>query len=152
MKYYRIGCFCFLLLITLVITGCGPRPIKTEKVTGTVTLDGKPLPGATVGFIPKSTSEGNSGYAVTDDDGKFVLQTTLGAAGAGTTVGEYSVTVTKTDMIKTGTGKNDEGKVIDIQQPKDILPLVYANPTKSPFQVTVQSGENTFDFELKSKP
>jgi hypothetical protein len=89
---------------------------------------------------------------VTDENGPYILQTTLGADGAGTTKGDYSITITKTEMIKTGTGRNSDGKIIDIEQPRDVLPLIYANPQRSPFQVTVQAGENTHDFDLKSKP
>ena len=151
MNYARTMSLSLMIAMVLLNSGCGPKVLKTEKVTGKVTLDAKPLAGATVGFNPKS-EDGHIGYAVTDDNGMYVLQTTLGAGGAGTTKGDYSVTVTKTEMIKTGTGKDNEGNPIDIEQPRDALPRIYANSQQTPFQVTVQAGENTHNFDLKSKP
>ena len=43
-----------LLLVALVafIPACGGKKIKTEGVTGKVTLDGQPLANATVFFTP----------------------------------------------------------------------------------------------------
>lgn len=150
---YNLRCLFFtsLAVMLLFVNGCGNRAIKTEKVTGTVTLDGVPLEGAMVGFNPKVKGEGHAGYAVTDSSGRFILQTQLGAAGAGTTLGEYAITVTKSEQVVVGKTKNDYGQDMETKQVREVLPLIYANPNKTPFSAKVEPGENDFKFELDSK-
>jgi hypothetical protein len=72
-------------------TGCGRRLVK---VRGVVTLDGKPLSGATVNFFPESGS-GNPASDYTASDGSFNL-TTL-KPGDGVVPGFYKVVVTLPD-------------------------------------------------------
>src|SRR5262245_12374499 len=67
--------------------GCGQG--KTVKVEGVVTLDGKPLPAATVTFVPDGNGRAASGR--TDQDGIFRLTTFRTDDGA--VPGEYKVTV-----------------------------------------------------------
>ena len=62
------GICCVGLCATLFLTGCG---IKSNgpplmPVSGTVTLDGKPLPGATILFIPTGSTHGTSSGGRTD--------------------------------------------------------------------------------------
>ncbi|MFO0927534.1 MAG: carboxypeptidase-like regulatory domain-containing protein [Gemmataceae bacterium] len=57
-------------LFAVGLAGCGRDPV--QRVTGTVTLDGKPFVGATVTFAPREPKlPPNS--AVTDDRGAFQL-------------------------------------------------------------------------------
>lgn len=62
----------FLSAVMLTTVGCGSAG-KTFKVEGVVTLDGKPLPGATVSFMPEG--EGHAASGRTDADGSFRLTT-----------------------------------------------------------------------------
>ena len=80
-----------LVAIIAILPSCGKKVLKTDEVTGTVTLDGSPLKGCSVFFTP---ADGNGAPAVgtTDASGVYKLQTALGAADAGTTPGTYSVT------------------------------------------------------------
>jgi hypothetical protein len=78
-----------LLLGALVATaGCG-GPLKTVKVEGVVTLDGKPLPAATVTFVP--VGDGRAASGRTEKNGHFRLTTFRTDDGA--MPGEYKVTV-----------------------------------------------------------
>jgi hypothetical protein len=75
------------LLAALAAGGCGG---KTAKVQGVVTLDGKPLPGATVTFIPAGSGRPAGGRS--ESDGSFRLTTFRPEDGA--LPGEYKVIVT----------------------------------------------------------
>src|SRR5262245_38254316 len=76
------SCLSLAVLLAGCTTTTGP---KTEPVTGTVTLDGKPLAGAQVVFQPKSGGQAASG--TTDAQGKFTLTTFNAKDGAA--VGSY---------------------------------------------------------------
>ena len=152
MKQISIVLSIFLAFVCL--QGCSGGKIATEAVTGTITLDDKPLAGANVGFTPKD-GQGHPGYALTDENGKYVLQTLLGEANAGTTTGEYSVTVSKKETPETKVaeyGSSSYSSMSGGAQPKETLPAVYTDPKTTPFSASVAKGKNTFDFDLKSKP
>jgi hypothetical protein len=79
-----------LLTLALVLTGCGgSEGPPTVKVSGVVTLDGKPLADADVNFVSKM----HAGYGKTDKDGKFQLV-------SGAVVGENIVYFSKIDDPK----------------------------------------------------
>jgi hypothetical protein len=131
------------LCFSFFFCSCGKKPIKTEKVTGIITLDGQPLAEATICFNPQHP-EGYIGYATTNPEGRYVLQTALGSGGSGTVQGDYIVTVKKSK----GIGKPDS----DAYRIESLLPDIYNDQQKSPFKVTVKKGTNEFNFELLSKP
>lgn len=53
------------------LAGCGQRVVR-YPVEGVVTLDGKPVEGASVAFMPKA--KGCLGVAATDAEGRFALK------------------------------------------------------------------------------
>jgi hypothetical protein len=75
----------------LGVCGCGRGGMC--DVEGTATLDGQPLAGATVSFIPEGSGQAASG--LTDDDGRFRLHTI--GPGDGVHRGEYKVVVERGD-------------------------------------------------------
>lgn len=149
-----------MLLWAVVITwliltvGCNKsQAIKTDIVTGSVTLDGQPLSNAYVNFNPKG-SEGNAAYGITDGNGTYKLQTLQGEAGAGTTPGEYIVTIHKSVSEQTGKKiiDQDTRELVNELKTKEIVPDIYKNPQKTKLTAIVVAGQtNTFDFNLKSK-
>src|SRR5688500_14472551 len=89
---------CAAGLLVAVLSGCGdgtkPLP-ELAPVTGTITMDGKPLADAEVLFIPAS-SVGFTAAATTDSSGAYTLQTASGKdSGPGAPAGEYKVTVSR---------------------------------------------------------
>jgi hypothetical protein len=79
-----------LVLAAFVLAGAGcGGPLKTVKVEGIVTLDGKPLPAATVTFVPVGDGRAASGRS--ENDGSFRLTTYRTDDGA--LPGDYKVTV-----------------------------------------------------------
>src|SRR5437870_4460006 len=75
--------------------GCGREPYKVAPVSGTVTLDGQPLAGAWVTFMPVGTRDspdpGPTSSGKTDAQGKFTLAIEPGRPGA--VVGKHKVAV-----------------------------------------------------------
>ncbi len=155
-SFYSLTIVCGLVLAL----GCG-RPtekIKVIPVTGRVTLDGQPLEGATVTFLPQ-TAEGAAAGATTDSTGNFKLQT-AGAARPGAVPGAYQVTVIKSEVREL---MSQEKALAEAQHKnqlipppttatKGLLPARYRNPAQSGLTATVtESGKNHFEFDVKSK-
>ena len=80
------------LLVVFSVNGCGGSKYPpTFKTTGTVTLDGKPIEGATVSFYPDGTNKPANGE--TDASGQYQMSSFNKNDGA--TVGSFRVTVQK---------------------------------------------------------
>jgi hypothetical protein len=139
-------------MILFLFNGCNKNSvISTESVTGIVTLDGQPLEGASITFVPKST--GTSAYAQSGKGGYYVLQTLQGAPGKGTTVGEYAVVVTKSEAVPSGETKNNSyGEDIPEMISKSLLPEIYSSSNTTPLTFQVNTGTNKYDIVLQSKP
>ncbi|NOX54416.1 MAG: carboxypeptidase regulatory-like domain-containing protein [Planctomycetes bacterium] len=145
------------------IVGCsgGPDRPKTYPVTGTVTLDGKPVEGATVVFVPKEEGKGRAATGVTDSDGKYSLGTF--ASGDGVIPGEYLVKVTKyrppsSQQPPVEDEEDEESEMrafLEAQKGTEPttteteLPVKYSNEQTSGLFFTVEAKENTFDIPLK---
>lgn len=117
-------------------------------VSGTVTLDGKPLAGAVVLFQP---SKGTPGRAVTDDGGGFVLTTF--ETGDGAIVGPHHVAVSK--FVMSGV-KADESGLSGPVAPGGVkqtwvTPQKYATPAESGLEVEVKKGMGPVTLELRSR-
>src|SRR5205823_4984131 len=91
LRRFAWGVLAFALLG--IGTGCR-QARKTYKVEGLVTLDGKPLAGATVSFLPEA-QDGQPAAGLTGRDGVFRLQTFY--PGDGALPGSYKIVVTKSD-------------------------------------------------------
>jgi len=129
-------------------SGCSDDALKTYPVTGTVTYKGEPLVGATVGFAPKTAGQGDGGFARTDSKGGYKLQTTQGRVDAGTTPGEYYVTISKVEM--TGTGKyvvDSTGERREEERPVSVIPEKYSS-AEGELTATVEKKNNVFNFDL----
>jgi hypothetical protein len=74
------------------LAGCDTSPPALLPVKGTLTVNGRPLKGATVVFTPDRAKGGRGpqSFAVTHDDGTFVLKT---KDGPGAVAGWHQVTV-----------------------------------------------------------
>ena len=144
---------CLLLLVSLMcLQGCKKSTaIKTDLVTGVVTMNGSPLAGATVTFLPDGT--GNTAVGTTDASGKYTLQTMLGAADAGTTPGDYVVTISKKENRPTGQQEWSEsaGEMVDIMSAHEQVPAKFTNKSSTPLKATVVAGQaNSFDFDVSN--
>ncbi len=157
-----------LSTFSLSFLGCGGDGLpKRVPVTGTVTHNGKAVEAATVSFHGEGAPRVASG--VTDSSGKFTLTTYT--ANDGAIPGNHTVTVVKldkgavqgADAAQDGNANADPeaggaayAKAMALaakdakQGAKDMLPPIYADPTRSPLKQTVsESGANNFTIELK---
>ncbi|MDR0328754.1 MAG: hypothetical protein LBI05_10710 [Planctomycetaceae bacterium] len=143
-----------ILAVLALTTGCGDGTIATLKVTGTITLDGVPLPNANINFTPKSEGQGNPGYAVTDEKGTYKLQTLLGAAEAGTTPGDYGVSITCVEsgrVVESTRGSTSDAPPPPMTRPQSLIPERYGSTATSGLSATVEKGKLVHDFALTSE-
>ena len=130
------------------LAGCGGGG-PTLPVSGIVTLDGEPLANASVTFYPESEVQGVvGGVAKTGSDGKFVV---TGAKGdSGLAPGKYKVTVSK-GVLKTPSGEESVGAVIEEIDLKDELPPIYSSPSKTVLSYSVTGDGKPIEIKLDSK-
>src|SRR5439155_4989622 len=143
-----------LVTVRIVLTGCSnsSRP-STYPVTGTVTLQGKPVAGAAITFVPTG-SEGEAASAITDPDGKYAL--TTWQAGDGARPGEYRVKVSKQEQTTVDPSKMVRNLSIEEEQKiyvekkkapppaKSLVPSKYQDESSSGLSHTVPNGSSTF--------
>lgn len=134
-------------------SGCGGSAEKAPQLTpvaGKVTLNGEPLAGASVSFIPRDSTKGTGGFGATLADGSYEMMHRSQAKGV--EAGTYVVWFSKFAMpdgspIPEGKNATDVGA-------KESLPPELSNPPldRALHVITVKSGEkNNFNFDLKSK-
>ncbi|HVX60112.1 MAG TPA: carboxypeptidase-like regulatory domain-containing protein [Pirellulales bacterium] len=128
-------------------------------VKGIVTLDGNPVPGAIVTFVPVQEGAGASATGKTDEQGNYVL-TAVGAGGgaqigAGTLPGEYRVGVIKDEIANLASLDEANRQAGDAAEQEievtHVVPQRYNDPLKSELKANVAAGENNIPLELKSK-
>lgn len=78
MSYLKIFRFLFIVTAVLLLAGCQPK-LNTATVTGTVTLDGAPIAGVVVQFLPESG--GRPAIGLTDTAGMYNLRFTQTSEG-----------------------------------------------------------------------
>jgi hypothetical protein len=122
------------IFIGLMLLGCNRANMKVAPVSGTVTLDGTPLPRASVTFEPKDG--GRPSFGVTNEQGRYVLEYSLNEAGA--QVGTCLV------RISTANAGDDTGA----KPTKEMVPKRYRT---TPLEVQVEPKANTIDIALTSK-
>lgn len=117
------------------------------KVTGTITLDGKPLSGVAVVYQPES---GRPARGMTDAEGKYEL--TYIRQTKGTKVGPNRVEIAPSED-----GEAEEAESADEESQSVTKRSTSRKPTiparynvRSELKADVKAGENTFHFDLKS--
>lgn len=123
-----------LILVTALTIGCNSA--TTGTVSGTVTVDGKPVNGLEIEFTPIGHNAGTA-MAYTHDGGQYQL--VVGRGDSGIPVGDYQVT------IKVYSDDPDSGV------PNLSLPATYTQPDQTTLKETIKGGANPINFDLKSE-
>lgn len=130
MLFRQLSAALLVVAVSLLLAGCSPAgdrpPLGT--VTGKVTVDGQPLSGVIISFMPDS---GRAATATTNDQGEYQLIYLDGVQGC--KVGPNTIGF----FVPTG------------GSPSHPIPKKYQE--KSDIKVDVKAGKNTFDFDLKSE-
>jgi hypothetical protein len=139
----------FGLGLALVLAlGCGSGG-NYAKVSGTVTLDGQPLPGATVSFQPIARSgsieAGPGSVGKTNEKGEYTLTGDKGQAGA--LVGKHRVNIT---CLQQQAGDGDARPPRGGWPLADKVPARYNTNSEETFDVPA-GGTDKADFRLTSK-
>ena len=129
-------------LLAVLIAGCGGG-LDLIPVSGTVTLDGKPVDGAAVVFVPVAGGPVASG--TTEAGGKFRLMT---VNEPGAVPGEHHVTVTKQTMhgITADGMPGPDGVRVEWHVPER-----YSRAKTSGLTATVGGNKPEVSFALSSK-
>ena len=129
--------------VVLVLAGCGGESgPDLIDVSGVVTLDGEPLPNATVRFVPEESAGDNMRAATgeTDDDGEYTLEYSLSRSGA--LPGKYKVAISTFREASIG----EDG--LDVPGKPEKVPVVYNGETTLSADVSEENAVH--DFALKS--
>jgi hypothetical protein len=150
-----------LFLYLSFVCGCtNKNPLGAIKVTGTVTLDGKPVAWASIIFYPKS-EELPVASGRTNENGAFVLTPVGGFGGEGALAGDYWVSMAKSnlteqEMYHVGGSSigvsSSEGGISAYVPRQDFFPKKYTKSETSGFEVSVVRGQkNHFEFKCVSQ-
>ena len=144
-------------VVLLATSGCSKSELPVTAVTGTVTLDDKPLAGAQVVFYPNEDRKLDISIpSSTNATGAFTL-----ARNVQTEVilkpGTYRVLVGKftrarPDAADKANENPEADPDYDEYRGRNILPPIYNHKQKSPIVVEIKPGENDVKVELRSKP
>ena len=135
----------FCVAAVVLVAGCqrqqGPERLPTVPVRGQVTVNGVPAPSLTVKFHSRGEPQGQAEIyaakpsAMTDGDGSFAVSTY--EHGDGVAAGTYAVTF---EWLTYNLLQNSYGG-------PDKLGGKYADPEKTPFEVTVTGDEEEIQLE-----
>jgi len=104
---FGVSIICVLCVIAV---GSGGGGAPTVSVSGTVTVDGKPLDGATVVFTPVDAAKDGfapASHGTTDASGKYTLALTM-TGKSGAIVGKHRVTIGKFEEPDVDDEESDE--------------------------------------------
>lgn len=133
-----------LILLLCALSGCGSSGPEVGEVTGTVTLDGKPLPNAVLTFKSQAPN-GTTSMGVTGPDGKYTLMFTTDRSGA--MLGKHDVEIVTNKLSDDDVASlKAQGKT---PPPFTPIPKKYREP--GTLVKDVVKGKNTIDFDLASK-
>ena len=140
-----------LIFILLVCVGCGDG-LPVAPVSGNVTLDGKPLVGASVTTQPISVTGNNPGsgsFATTDEQGRFELELVKPAI-KGAIIGEHRVMISQASTAHSSTviQKTADGEEFSTDDPN--AHRAGAGSSKWPAQFTNGSLQLTVPPEGRS--
>jgi len=146
----RSPAYAALATATLCLVGCGGSDVSTAPVSGTVTLEGKPLAGAQISFSPVSDNlKGTPATDITGSSGYYKVMTAKGKSGVAP--GKYKVVISKT-AAPPGSVRSDADPfmaVLAVEAKTQSGPDQGSPKIQGSFDREVSTWGETFDFDLK---
>ena len=134
-------------LVLAVLAGCSSSDgLPRERVSGKVTLDGKPLAVGSIQFVPVSVGDAKNpalAAGATITDGAFDI-----SRDSGLTPNSYSVSITSAAGGGAGVANEPPGPAPAAA--KEAIPEKY-NKSSTLIKEVKAKSENNFTFELTSK-
>jgi hypothetical protein len=128
--------WCYLVVTMIGIVGCGDG-IERVPIQGEILAVGKPVPNASIQFLPAEGTIGQGAIGVSDQDGKFTVISSR-QSDEGIPPGKYKVIVSRF-MDKDGTILPSDAKQADFPDAVESVPPPYCT-TNSPIEVTIAEG------------
>lgn len=130
-----------IAFLAAVLLGCGKQPVGPPRGTahGNVSLDGKPIAVGTITFAPKDAKAGPAWIGAVKD-GRY-------ASGAGGPIvgrSRVEICASRTEAAESSNDQRDWKRNY-----VEAVPARYNSQTT--LEADVQTGENSFDFELKAQ-
>jgi len=127
----RIAFMLLLASVGTIVTGCGDGRPSRVKVSGHVTIDGKPLKSGGVSFKPVGGGRAAGGQL--DDNGQY--STTMYKLNDGLPLGSYKVAVTGAQVVNDKTTRWH-------------APMAYSDHQTSGLTAEITEETATLDFDL----
>lgn len=154
---FRALLACVTVLAVVFWISAPERLPRMFPVRGTITMDGAPVSGATVTFLPIPWDrEGKPASGQSDDKGNFTVRTYFNPKYSpdGALPGDYVVVVTKIDVDWQRINPTGGGWIGGVPEwaTKHLLPEKYAS-LESGLAATIKKGvDNKFLFDLEADP
>ena len=132
-------------LLPAALLGCGGDGDRV-RVTGTVTLNGDPLPHALVTFHPDGATGGLGGSGKTVADGRYTLTPAQG--GPGLLPGAYKVVISR--PLRPDGSPPDPNRPPIESDARETLPPIYSDRTATTLTATVSKDAAVHDFALRT--
>jgi hypothetical protein len=120
-------------------------------VQGTVLLNGKPLPKASVTFVPQVENLGadSNSTSVTDENGQFTLTCAYNGQ-PGAVVGKHVVLIAEPPLPEELRNSRDVREVAQYRAKLGNRPIppAYGMVSKSPLQIEIKEGQEAVKLEL----
>jgi hypothetical protein len=154
-KFLDLATWRFCLVAAFAMAAWGAAGCTGEgtnanlvPVTGNITLDGKPLVGASVTFVGTGATPGLGGVGMTDEAGNF--EVSHFRAGKGLDPGDYKVLVSKVVMSD---GSPIPAGTLSIAElsTRELVPRRYNDPNTSLLSHTVRDGGQPMSLSLASR-
>lgn len=149
-----------LVAAFLFLCGCGESGPALVSVTGTVTLNNKPLEGAVIQFLPDtSNQEGQPGEDETGPSGNYKART---RGRSGLVPGKYRVVITKNPTAPAQASEDfkDDPYMAQVSVQEPELPnnrraaaakKKAAEKVEGEFTADVEAKGSVLDFDVKSR-
>jgi hypothetical protein len=143
----------------LVLAGCSRSP-EVAEVSGTITLDGQPMPDVEVVFLPdpEKGNQGSSASAYTDARGHYQLHCeAAGNNGAGRSTHRVclhdiaALPQPESKLTPAGRRKKLDPTLLSRKGKPSRLPPEYNTAARTPIRnVEIKPGKQTLDFDVKT--